>query len=40
VRQYIDGKAKDGLEASKVIHAAIESIKRGGSPVKVKDIVK
>jgi predicted dehydrogenase len=36
----IDGKARDGHEASRVIHAAIESIKRGGGPVKVKDIVK
>jgi len=38
--QDIDGKARDGLEASRVIHAAIESIKLGGLPVKVKEIVK
>ena len=38
--ENIDGKASDGLEASRVIHAAIESIKLGGAPVRVKDIVK
>ena len=36
----IDGKARDGLEASRVIHAAIESIKNGGNPVRVKDVTK
>lgn len=34
----IDGAAKDGLEASRVIHAAIESIKLGGKPVKVETV--
>ena len=36
----IDGRARDGLEASRVIHAAIESIKNGGAPVKVADVKK
>ena len=36
----IDGKARDGLEASRVIHAAIESIKNGGSPIRVKNVVR
>ena len=36
----IDGCGQDGLEASRVIHAAIESIRRGGQPVKVAEIVK
>ncbi len=35
----IDGSGQAGLEASRVIHAAIESIKRGGQPVKVAEIV-
>jgi hypothetical protein len=35
----IDGKGSDGLEASRVIHAAIESLKTG-KPIKVADIVK
>lgn len=34
----IDGSGRDGLEASRVIHAAIESIKRGGQPVRVADV--
>jgi predicted dehydrogenase len=34
----IDGSGRDGLEASRVIHAAIESIKRGGLPVRVADV--
>jgi hypothetical protein len=38
--ENIDGKARDGLEASRVIHAAIESVKCGGKPVKVKNVVK
>lgn len=37
--EAIDGSGRDGLEASRVIHAAIESIKRGGEPVRVADIV-
>ena len=36
----IDGSGQAGLEASRVIHAAIESIKRGGQPVKVAEITK
>ncbi|GHU36714.1 hypothetical protein FACS1894105_07540 [Clostridia bacterium] len=36
----IDGKARDGLEASRVIHAAIASINQGGIPVKVREVVK
>ena len=35
----IDGKARDGLEASRVIHTAIESIKCGNIPVKVDSTV-
>ena len=35
----IDGSGRDGLEASRVIHTAIESIKRGGQPVKVEETV-
>ena len=35
----IDGSGQAGLEASRVIHAAIESIKRGGQPVKVAEII-
>jgi predicted dehydrogenase len=38
--ENIDGKARDGLEASRIIHAAIESIKNGGNPVKVASVVK
>ncbi|MDD5604126.1 MAG: Gfo/Idh/MocA family oxidoreductase [Eubacteriales bacterium] len=37
--EEIDGSGKDGLEASRVIHAAIESIKTG-LPVKVADIIR
>ncbi|HPQ47279.1 MAG TPA: Gfo/Idh/MocA family oxidoreductase [Clostridia bacterium] len=36
----IDGSGAAGLEASRVIHAAIESIRRGGQPVKVAEITK
>ena len=36
----IDGKAQDGLEASRIIHAAIESIKQNGAVIKVADITK
>ena len=36
----IDGSGQDGLEASRVIHAAIESIKRGGQPVLVADVTR
>jgi len=38
--ENIDGKARDGLEASRVIHAAIESIEHWGLPVRVKGVVK
>lgn len=38
--ENIDGKARDGLESSRVIHAAIESIKCGGKPVRVESVVK
>jgi predicted dehydrogenase len=38
--ENIDGKARDGLEASRVIHAAIESIKNGNKPVKVQSVTK
>ena len=34
----IDGTGRDGLEASRVIHAAIASIKAGGKVIKVADI--
>ncbi len=34
----IDGSGHDGLEASRVIHAAIESIRRGGQPVDVASV--
>ncbi len=34
----VDGSGQDGLEASRVIHAAIESIRRGGQPVKVSGV--
>ena len=34
----IDGSGRDGLEASRVIHAAIASIRRGGQPVLVAEI--
>ena len=37
--EEIDGSGRDGLEASRVIHAAIASIKRGGEPVFVAEIV-
>jgi predicted dehydrogenase len=36
----IDGSGQAGLEASRVIHAAIESIKRGGQPVRVAEITR
>lgn len=36
----IDGKARDGLEASRVIHAAIESLKNGNSVIKVETVKK
>lgn len=36
----IDGTGADGLEASRVIHAAIESIRRGGQPVRVAEITR
>ncbi len=35
----IDGSGLEGLEAQRVIHAAIASLKNGGVPVRVKDIV-
>lgn len=35
----IDGSGQAGLEASRVIHAAIESVRRGGQPVKVAEII-
>ncbi|MCL2776013.1 MAG: Gfo/Idh/MocA family oxidoreductase [Oscillospiraceae bacterium] len=38
--ENIDGKARDGLEASRVIHAAIESLKNGNKPVKVQSVTK
>jgi len=37
--ENIDGSGQAGLEASRVIHAAIESIKRGGLPVKVAEVI-
>ena len=36
----IDGRARDGLEASRVIHAAIESVRCGGNPVRVQSVKK
>ena len=36
----IDGSGQDGLEASRVIHAAIESVRRGGQPVLVAEITR
>jgi len=36
----IDGSGQAGLEASRVIHAAIESIRRGGQPVRVAEITR
>ena len=36
----INGSGAAGLEASRVIHAAIESIRRGGQPVNVAEIIK
>lgn len=36
----IDGSGADGLEASRVIHGAIESVRRGGQPVRVAEITK
>jgi len=38
--ENIDGRARDGLEASRVIHAAIESLKCGNKPVKVASVRK
>ena len=35
----IDGSGREGLEASRVIHAMIRSIENGGMPVQVKDVV-
>lgn len=35
----IDGSGREGLEASRVIHAMIRSIENGGMPIQVKDIV-
>lgn len=34
----IDGSGKEGLEASRVIHAMIRSIEENGAPIQVKDI--
>ncbi len=36
--EEIDGSGQAGLEASRVIHAAIESIRRGGQPVLVEEV--
>lgn len=36
----IDGSGRDGLEASRVIHAAIESVRRGGQLVQVAGITR
>jgi predicted dehydrogenase len=38
--EAIDGSGRAGLEASRVIHAAIESIRRGGQPVLVAEITR
>lgn len=38
--ENIDGSGQAGLEASRVIHAAIESIRRGGQPVRVAEITR
>jgi len=35
----IDGRARDGLEASRVIHAAIRSLDNGSVPVRVADVM-
>jgi predicted dehydrogenase len=35
----IDGSGREGLEASRVIHAMIRSVKEGGATIQVKDIV-
>ena len=35
--ENIDGKARDGLEASRVIHAAIKSLEEG-RPVNISEI--
>lgn len=37
--EEIDGSGLDGLEASRVIHAAIESLRRDGEPVYVKEVI-
>jgi len=37
--EFIDGSGVEGLEASRVIHAAIASLKNGSIPVDVKSIV-
>lgn len=34
----INGNGQDGLEATKIIHAAIESVKRNGQPVAVDEV--
>ena len=36
--EEIDGSGKEGLEASRVIHAMIRSVEEGGAVVQVKDI--
>ena len=37
--EEINGSGEAGLEASRVIHAAIESVKRGNVPVKVESVI-
>ena len=37
--EEIDGSGREGLEASRVIHAMIRSIEENGAPIQVKDIV-
>ena len=37
--EEIDGTGKDGLEAQRVIHAAIASLNKGGIPIKVETVV-
>ena len=36
--EEIDGSGREGLEASRVIHAMIKSIENGGAVIKVKDV--
>ena len=36
--EEIDGSGKEGLEASRVIHAMTRSVEEGGAVVQVKDI--